>query len=108
MIDIALPSRFGTGGVAIRSLLVLPIGVSVFDHKVAVLDVTEVTQSLDEGGDRRAGVRTARQESAYASDLGFQLRLSRKGTSIGMAGGESSRTLAQAPALTMTRSFDNL
>ena len=27
----------------------LPLGISVFDHDVATLDVTEVTQSLTEG-----------------------------------------------------------
>ncbi len=27
----------------------LPLGISVFDHEVAALDVTEVTQSLEEG-----------------------------------------------------------
>ena len=27
----------------------LPLGISVFDHDVAALDVTEVTQSLTEG-----------------------------------------------------------
>ena len=29
--------------------LELPLGVSVFDHDVATFDVTEVTQSFDEG-----------------------------------------------------------
>ena len=29
--------------------LELPLGISVFDHHVAALDVTEVTQSLEEG-----------------------------------------------------------
>ena len=29
--------------------LELPLGISVFDHDVAALDVTEVTQSLTEG-----------------------------------------------------------
>jgi hypothetical protein len=29
--------------------LELPLGISVFDHEVATLDVTEVTQSLTEG-----------------------------------------------------------
>ena len=29
--------------------LELPLGISVFDHDVAALDVTEVTQSLAEG-----------------------------------------------------------
>jgi hypothetical protein len=29
--------------------LELPLGISVFDHDVATLDVTEVTQSLKEG-----------------------------------------------------------
>jgi hypothetical protein len=27
----------------------LPLGISVFDHEVAALDVTEITQSLTEG-----------------------------------------------------------
>ncbi len=27
----------------------LPLGISVFDHEVTALDVTEVTQSLEEG-----------------------------------------------------------
>jgi hypothetical protein len=29
--------------------LELPLGISVFNHDVAALDVTEVTQSLEEG-----------------------------------------------------------
>jgi len=29
--------------------LELPLGISVFNHEVAALDVTEVTQSLTEG-----------------------------------------------------------
>jgi len=29
--------------------LELPLGTSVFDHEIATLDVTEVTQSLEEG-----------------------------------------------------------
>ena len=32
-----------------REPLDLPLGISVFDHDVAALDVTEVTQSLEEG-----------------------------------------------------------
>jgi len=69
---------FGTTMTSTLSAASSAASVSVFDHKIAVLDVTEVTQSLDEGVDRRAGVRTARHESAYASDLGFLLRLSRE------------------------------
>src|SRR5712691_10343565 len=53
----------------------LPLGISLFNHDVAALDVTEVTQSLKEGL-ARMGVRgqVARQV-AYSSDLGRLLGL---------------------------------
>ena len=55
--------------------LELPLGRSVFDHEVAALDVTEVTQSLEEGLSQ-VGIRgqVDRQE-AYSSDLGRLLGL---------------------------------
>src|SRR4029450_9058463 len=58
-----------------REPLELPLGISVFDHDVAALDVTEVTQSLKEGLSQvgKSG-QVARQE-AYASDLDRLLRL---------------------------------
>ncbi len=47
-----------------------PLGIAVFDHDVATLDVTELTQSLTEGLSQ-VGIRgqVGRQE-AYSSDLG--------------------------------------
>ena len=35
----------------------LPLGISVFDHDVAALDVTDVTQSLEEGPRASGGQR---------------------------------------------------
>ena len=50
--------------------LELPLGISVFDHDVAALDVTEVTQSSTEGlGQVGTSGQVARQV-AYSSDLG--------------------------------------
>ncbi|HEY3244506.1 MAG TPA: hypothetical protein VGM03_14265 [Phycisphaerae bacterium] len=53
----------------------LPLCIPVFDHDIAALDVTEVTQSLTEGLEQ-VGVRgqVDRQE-AYPSDLGRLLGL---------------------------------
>src|SRR5262245_21435166 len=48
----------------------LPLGISEFDHEVAALDVTEVTQSLTEGL-RPPGIRgQVLPQPAYSSDLG--------------------------------------
>jgi hypothetical protein len=49
----------------------LPLGISVFDHEVAALDVTEVTQSLEEGLSQ-VGASGVRQH-AYSSDIGRRL-----------------------------------
>ena len=38
-----------TGGTSGIGEVALPLGRSVFNHDVAALDVTEVTQSLEEG-----------------------------------------------------------
>jgi hypothetical protein len=55
--------------------LELPLGKSVFDHEVATLDVTEVTQSLEEGLVLVGGNgRAVRRQVAYSSDLGRLLR----------------------------------
>jgi hypothetical protein len=51
----------------------LPLGISVFDHEVAALDVPEVTQSLEEGLSQ-VGASGVRQH-AYSSDLGRLLGL---------------------------------
>src|SRR4029453_8247737 len=53
----------------------LPLRISVFDHDVATLDVTEVTQSLTEGiAPLRVTGQVGRQV-AYSSDLGRLLSL---------------------------------
>jgi hypothetical protein len=49
--------------------LELPLGISVFNHDVATLDVTEVTQSLAEGVLQARAGQVGRQV-AYSSDLG--------------------------------------
>src|SRR6266852_6528658 len=52
-----------------------PLGISVFDHEVATLDVTEVTQSLTEGL-VQVGIRgRVGPQPAYSSDLGRRLGL---------------------------------
>jgi hypothetical protein len=56
--------------------LELPLGISVFDHDVATLDVPEVMQSLEEGL-LQVGISSqvgGRQET-YSSDLGRLLGL---------------------------------
>ena len=54
----------------------VPLGRPVFDHEVAALDVTEVTQFLTEGL-CRVGInaRVDRGQVAYSSDLGRLLSL---------------------------------
>jgi hypothetical protein len=53
--------------------LELPLGISVLDHDVAPLDVTEVTQSLTEGLGQ-VGIGQAARQVAYSSDPGRLLR----------------------------------
>ena len=55
--------------------LELPLGISVFDHDVAALDVTEVTQSLEEGLAQVGGSGQVGRQVAYSSDLGRLLGL---------------------------------
>jgi hypothetical protein len=55
----------------------LPLGISVFDHEVATLDVTEVTQSLEEGLAQVGGSGPVEPQVAYSSDLGRLLGLGR-------------------------------
>src|SRR5215831_11871876 len=55
--------------------LELPLGISVFDHKVLALDVTEVTQSLTEGLWQVGTTGQAARQEAYSSDLGRLLSL---------------------------------
>ena len=55
--------------------LELPLGISVFDHDVAALDVTEVTQSLTEGLAQVGASGQVGRQVAYSSDLGRLLRL---------------------------------
>ena len=50
--------------------LELPLGISVFDHDVAALDVTEVTQSLEEGLAQVGTSGQVARQVAYSSDLG--------------------------------------
>src|SRR4030095_13383642 len=54
--------------------LELPLGISVFDHQVAALDVTEVTQSLTEGLLHDGISGQVGRQVAYSSDLGRLLR----------------------------------
>jgi hypothetical protein len=70
-------SQFGRKS---REPLDLPLGISVFDHDIAALDVTEVTQSSEEGLSQvRVSARVERQE-AYSRDFGRRrLRLDREG-----------------------------
>ncbi|MGH7418437.1 MAG: hypothetical protein ACREKB_11735 [Candidatus Rokuibacteriota bacterium] len=55
--------------------LELPLGISVFDHDVAALDVTEVTQSLEEGLSQVGSSGPVDPQPAYSSDLGRLLGL---------------------------------
>ncbi len=55
--------------------LELPLGISIFNHDVAALDVTEVTQSLTEGLSQ-VGIRVqVDRQPAYSSNLGRLLCL---------------------------------
>src|SRR5712691_12584158 len=59
--------------------LELPLGISVFDHEVAALDVTEVTQSLTEGLVQVGASGQVGPQPAYSSDLGRLLGLNGEG-----------------------------
>jgi hypothetical protein len=48
----------------------LPLGIAVFNHDVAAFDVTEVTQSLEEGLKHVGGSGHVERQEAYSSDLG--------------------------------------
>jgi hypothetical protein len=58
-----------------REPLGLPLGISVFDHEVAALDITEVTQSPEESlsqmGARRRVIRQIADPSDSGRRLGF-------------------------------------
>ena len=60
-------------------LLGLPIGRSVFDYEVATLDVTEVTQFLEEGLSQVGGSGPVDHQVAYSSDLPRLLPLGGEG-----------------------------
>ncbi len=53
----------------------LPLGISVFDHDVPALDVTEVTQSLTEGLWQVGSSGQVARQVAYSRDLGRLLGL---------------------------------
>ena len=53
----------------------LPLGISVFDHDVAALDVTEVTQSLTEGLVQVGVSGRVERQVAYSRDLACLPRL---------------------------------
>jgi len=53
----------------------LSLGISVFNRDVAALDVTEVTQSLEEGISQVGGSGHVERQVAYSSDLGRLLGL---------------------------------
>jgi hypothetical protein len=66
----------------------LPLGISVFDHDVAALDVTEVTQSLTEGLLYVGVSGQVGRQVADSSDLGRLLGLGgeRRGEGPGQRG----------------------
>jgi hypothetical protein len=55
--------------------VVLPLGISDFNHEVAARDVTEVTQSLKEGLVQVGDSGQVGRQPAYSSDLGRLLGL---------------------------------
>ena len=60
--------------------LELPFGISVFNHNVAALDVTEVTQSLEEGHSQvGVGARVERQKADSRGPGRCRLRLDGEG-----------------------------
>src|SRR5207247_5331431 len=59
--------------------LELPLGISDFDHDVAALDVTEVTQSLTEGLVQVASRGQVDRQEAYSRDLDRLLGGERRG-----------------------------
>lgn len=68
------PERNQLGGKSGEPLDLSP-GISVFNHDVAPLDVTKVTQSLTEGLELvRGGSGQIDRQVAYSSDLGRLLR----------------------------------
>ena len=73
----------------------LPLGISVFDHEVTALDVSEITQSLTEGLDVKGASGQAGPQVAYSNDLGRLLRLR------GKRRGEEHRTRASEERATV-------
>ena len=67
--------RRGGGRRESREPLELPLGISVFNHDVAALDVTAVTQSLTEGLGQVVGSRQVARQVAYSRDFPRRLRL---------------------------------
>jgi len=65
-------NQFGREG---RVPLDFPLGKSVFNHDVATLDVTEVTQALEESLSHVAARGRIGPQPAYSSGLGRLLRL---------------------------------
>ncbi len=53
----------------------LPLGISVFDHDMAALDVTEVTQPLEEGLVPVGASSPVERQVAYSGNLGRLLRV---------------------------------
>jgi hypothetical protein len=57
----------------------LPLGIAVFDHDMATLDVTEVTQPLEEGLVPVGASGPVERQVAYSGNLGRRLRVSGEG-----------------------------
>src|SRR5262249_8902473 len=83
----------------------LPLGVSVFDHDVAALDVTEVTQSLTEGLLYVGGSGQVGRQVADSSDLGRLLGLGgeRRGKQGSQASDEGAAVHQASRPSTMRR-----
>src|SRR5262249_46137225 len=60
---------------SVGSLGELPLSISVFDHDVSALDVTEITQSLTKGLGQVGATGQAARQVAYSSDLRRRLCL---------------------------------
>jgi hypothetical protein len=79
--------------------LELPLGISVFNHDVAALDVTEVTQSLAEGLYHVGASGQVARKKAYSRDLGRLLSLAgeRRGEEATRQGADECASVHKEP-----------
>src|SRR5262249_34199200 len=91
---------------SVGSLGELPLSISVFDHDVSALDVTEITQSLTKGLGQVGATGQAARQVAYSSHLRRRLRTDHeRAGGGGKAEEEGGPQLHQGATLPMARTL---